>query len=65
LSYEDSIKYLQRQDLNLTPSAPGWQTVNYQNHILGWINALPNRINNYYPKEMRILKRQNDAAFEK
>jgi 16S rRNA C967 or C1407 C5-methylase (RsmB/RsmF family)/NOL1/NOP2/fmu family ribosome biogenesis protein len=65
LSYEDAIKYLQRQDLNLTPSAPGWQTVNYQNHILGWINALPNRINNYYPKEMRILKRQNDAAFEK
>ncbi|MCH5597281.1 methyltransferase RsmF C-terminal domain-like protein [Niabella ginsengisoli] len=23
---------------------------------LGWMNALPNRINNYYPKELRILK---------
>ena len=65
LSYQEAIKYLQRQDLAFSPSALGWQTVNYQKHNLGWINALPNRINNYYPKEMRILKRQNDAAFGK
>ncbi|HYK55168.1 MAG TPA: RNA methyltransferase, partial [Flavisolibacter sp.] len=65
LSYQDAIKYLQRQDLHFIPSALGWQTVNYQRHNLGWINALPNRINNYYPKEMRILKRQNDSAFGK
>jgi NOL1/NOP2/fmu family ribosome biogenesis protein len=25
---------------------------------LGWINALPNRINNYYPKELRILRQK-------
>lgn len=65
LSYGDAIKYLQRQDLNFTPAAQGWQTVTYRKHNLGWINALPNRINNYYPKEIRILKRQNDAGFEK
>lgn len=65
LSYQDAIKYLQRQDLDFTPAVLGWQTVNYQKHNLGWINALPNRINNYYPKEMRILKRQNDSAFGK
>lgn len=65
LACQDAIKYLQRQDLDFTPSVLGWQTVNYQKHNLGWINALPNRINNYYPKEMRILKRQNDAAFGK
>lgn len=65
LSYEEAIKYLQRQDLSVVPVSPGWQTVSYQKHRLGWINALPSRINNYYPKELRILKRENDSAFEK
>jgi NOL1/NOP2/fmu family ribosome biogenesis protein len=34
----------------------GWGLVSYKNFSLGWINVLPNRINNYYPKELRILK---------
>ncbi|HJW16829.1 MAG TPA: hypothetical protein VJ499_06905, partial [Flavisolibacter sp.] len=65
LDYTEAIKYLQRQDLATIPESKGWQTVSYQNHPLGWINALANRINNYYPKEMRILKQSNDSAFEK
>ena len=65
LPYEEAIKYLQRKDLSITPETKGWQTVSYQQHALGWINALANRINNYYPKEMRILKQSNDSAFEK
>ncbi len=56
LSYEQSIRYLQRKDLNTGLAGKGWQMVTYQGHPLGWINALPNRINNYYPKELRILK---------
>ena len=65
LSYEQSIKYLQRQDVNLTTEGRGWQLVQYKGHNLGWINVLPNRINNYYPKELRILKQQDHSAFEK
>jgi 16S rRNA C967 or C1407 C5-methylase (RsmB/RsmF family)/NOL1/NOP2/fmu family ribosome biogenesis protein len=65
LSYEQAIKYLQRQDVNLNTSDKGWQLVRYGGYNLGWINVLPNRINNYYPKELRILKQQNDSAFEK
>jgi NOL1/NOP2/fmu family ribosome biogenesis protein len=65
LSYEQAIKYLQRQEFDLNPSGKGWQLVRYAGHNLGWINALPNRINNYYPKEIRILKQRNDSAFEK
>lgn len=65
LGYEQAIKYLQRQELNIQTSGKGWQRVRYQNHNLGWVNVLPNRINNYYPKELRILKQQNDSAFEK
>ncbi len=65
LSYHDAIKYLQRQEMNVQPVKAGWQAVSYQNQKLGWINALPNRINNYYPKELRILKQQNDSHFKK
>lgn len=65
LSYEQAIKYLQRQDLNFETKNKGWQLVCYKGHNLGWINALPNRINNYYPKELRILKQQNGSSFEK
>lgn len=65
LSYEAAIKYLQRQNVNFNTSGKGWQLVRFNNCNLGWINVLPNRINNYYPKELRILKQQNDSAFEK
>jgi len=65
LSYDEAIKYLQRSDLSISPAQKGWQRVTFQNQALGWMNALPNRINNYYPKEMRILKQHNDRAFEK
>lgn len=65
LSYENAVKYLQRQELSIQPETQGWQVVRFQNQNLGWINALKNRINNYYPKEIRILKARNDSAFEK
>ncbi|HVE61261.1 MAG TPA: hypothetical protein VNA26_05550 [Chitinophagaceae bacterium] len=65
LSYEQAIQYLQKSDLNLSPEKHGWQVVSYKHYTLGWINALSNRINNYYPKELRILKRHNDSSFGK
>jgi 16S rRNA C967 or C1407 C5-methylase (RsmB/RsmF family)/NOL1/NOP2/fmu family ribosome biogenesis protein len=64
LDYEDAIRFLQRQDIQ--PAAPkGWQVVTYKGYPLGWINALGNRVNNYYPKDLRILKQQNDSGFHK
>ena len=56
LDYDESIRYLQRAEINTNTTQKGWQLVKYEGHNLGWINALPNRINNYYPKELRILK---------
>jgi 16S rRNA C967 or C1407 C5-methylase (RsmB/RsmF family)/NOL1/NOP2/fmu family ribosome biogenesis protein len=56
VSYEEAIRYLQKSDAGITPHVKGWQIITYENHNLGWINALPNRVNNYYPKEFRILK---------
>ncbi|MFM7645150.1 MAG: methyltransferase RsmF C-terminal domain-like protein [Sphingomonadales bacterium] len=56
LSLSDAISYLQRKPFMPKNPAKGWSVVTYQDFSLGWINALSNRINNYYPKELRILK---------
>lgn len=64
LAYDDAIRYLQRQDLSFVPDKTGWQVAGHQNQQLGWMNALKNRVNNYYPKEIRILK-QNNTPFAK
>lgn len=56
LNYEQAIEYLQKKDLNIQNAEKGWLLVTYQGNNLGWIKVLPGRINNYYPKELRILK---------
>ncbi|MEN9522880.1 MAG: hypothetical protein RL065_1257, partial [Bacteroidota bacterium] len=46
--------------LNPSPSEKdfksGWTLMQYQQQNLGWAKVLPNRINNYYPMNARILK---------
>lgn len=64
LHYEEAIVYLQKKELKRESISKGWKLVTYENYPLGWINALPNRINNYYPKELRILKDFNQAERE-
>jgi len=56
LDNEQAIQYLKKKELNLQTNRKGWSLVTFQGHPLGWINILSNRINNYYPKELRILK---------
>ncbi len=56
LDREQAIRYLQRKEIKLAEAGRGWQRVSYLDQPLGWVNVLPNRINNYYPKELRILK---------
>lgn len=65
LSYDNAVKYLQKQEIKIENETTGWQTVSFQNHKLGWINKLQHRINNYYPKELRILKQHNNLTFKK
>ena len=56
LDRELAIKYLQRKDINIPETERGWKFVTYDQFPLGWVNILHNRVNNYYPKELRILK---------
>ena len=58
LSREQAVQYLQKKDIVLDTSQleKGWQLATHCGLPLGWMKVLPNRINNYYPSEWRILK---------
>lgn len=57
LNYDQAIDYLKRQDFDLElGNSKGWVLMKYQNQALGWIKALPNRFNNYYPMDWRLRK---------
>jgi NOL1/NOP2/sun family putative RNA methylase len=56
LDIENAITYLKKKELRLDGLSKGWKLARYQGQNLGWINVLANRVNNYYPKELRILK---------
>ncbi|MFT4092249.1 MAG: RsmF rRNA methyltransferase first C-terminal domain-containing protein [Niabella sp.] len=56
LNNADAIAYLQKKLNQLASENRGWNVACYHHFPLGWMNILPDRINNYYPKELRILK---------
>lgn len=52
---DEAINFLQKKSMLHGGNQKGWHLVTCT-LPLGWVNVLPGRINNYYPKEMRILK---------
>ncbi|WP_257669425.1 methyltransferase RsmF C-terminal domain-like protein [Parapedobacter tibetensis] len=57
LEKEHALEYLRKGNLPLTTNPQGlagWALAAYKGVPLGWVKLLPNRINNYYPKEWRI-----------
>lgn len=54
LSREESISYLKRDALKHSTGSKGWVLICYQGYALGWAKVLDNRVNNYFPKELRI-----------
>ncbi len=57
LDKELALEYLRKGNipLSVTPKGlTGWTLATYGEAPLGWMKLLPNRINNYYPKEWRI-----------
>jgi 16S rRNA C967 or C1407 C5-methylase (RsmB/RsmF family)/NOL1/NOP2/fmu family ribosome biogenesis protein len=55
LDKEQALAYLRRADFNCN-GEKGWNLMRYNGFGLGWAKILPNRMNNYYPQEWRILK---------
>ncbi len=52
-----ALQYLRRNEITIDTPLKGWALITHRNLPLGWIKILPNRINNYYPKEWRILNK--------
>jgi len=55
LDKDQAIQYLRRENIDITTADKGWSLMNFEGQPLGWAKLLPNRINNYYPKEIRIM----------
>ena len=52
-----ALQYLRRNEIKLDTPLKGWALIKNRQQPLGWVKILPNRINNYYPKEWRILNK--------
>jgi 16S rRNA C967 or C1407 C5-methylase (RsmB/RsmF family)/NOL1/NOP2/fmu family ribosome biogenesis protein len=52
---ETALQYLRREEIKLETTEKGWVLLTYEQLPIGWVKVLPNRVNNYYPKEWRIL----------
>lgn len=57
LDEASALQYLRRADFGLDTTGKGWTLVKFRQVTLGWIKILPNRVNNYYPKDWRILNK--------
>lgn len=55
---ETALDFLRKKEIFTEGIQPGWTIVKYHDTPLGWLKALPNRANNYYPVEWRILMQQ-------
>ncbi|MEP7107871.1 MAG: RNA methyltransferase [Ferruginibacter sp.] len=54
---ETALQYLRRQEIKVDSDSKGWALLSHRQLNLGWIKALTNRVNNYYPKSWRILNK--------
>jgi 16S rRNA C967 or C1407 C5-methylase (RsmB/RsmF family)/NOL1/NOP2/fmu family ribosome biogenesis protein len=57
LTREQALDYVRRDELHIDGVPKGWALVTYHGHGIGWVKVLQGRINNYYPKNWRVLKR--------
>jgi 16S rRNA C967 or C1407 C5-methylase (RsmB/RsmF family)/NOL1/NOP2/fmu family ribosome biogenesis protein len=60
LKLQDALQYLRKEEVKTDGSVKGWALILYDGVKLGWVKVLSNRTNNYYPKEWRILKSENN-----
>jgi 16S rRNA C967 or C1407 C5-methylase (RsmB/RsmF family) len=52
-----ALDYLRRQSVEVPLQEKGWAVVCFSGLALGWVKVLASRLNNYYPKNWRILNK--------
>ena len=57
LSEEEAITYLRCETPKIKSDLRGWVLATHQGLNLGWMKLMEGRLNNYFPKDWRILKR--------
>jgi 16S rRNA C967 or C1407 C5-methylase (RsmB/RsmF family)/NOL1/NOP2/fmu family ribosome biogenesis protein len=56
LKKEMALQYLRREEVKVETDLKGWVLAQFEGVSIGWMKVLANRVNNYYPREWRILK---------
>jgi 16S rRNA C967 or C1407 C5-methylase (RsmB/RsmF family)/NOL1/NOP2/fmu family ribosome biogenesis protein len=59
---DDAIRYLRKDNLVLDTPLRGWTVLTFNQLPLGWVKLLPNRLNNYLPSPLRIVKEYTYAT---
>lgn len=57
LTYEQALQFLSKEVPSVTVSHKGWGYFSYEGFPLGWYKSVPGRINNYFPKDLKIRKK--------
>lgn len=50
-----ALRFLKKENIQLEKIPEGWALAKYEGQNLGWIKGIGNRINNYLPKDWRIM----------
>lgn len=64
LNIEQALRYLRNETFVVEPKAQDIYAMCYNGYPLGWAKVMPNRINNYHPNNLRILKDLKDLLPE-
>ncbi len=57
---ETALRFLKKEEISADGAPLGWALISYQDVKLGWVKVLKDRVNNYLPKNRRILMDLND-----
>lgn len=57
LSREEALKFLKKESLSGRDVPKGYYPVRFEGTSLGWVKAIPDRLNNLLPPEFRIRKK--------
>ncbi|MCU0473512.1 MAG: rRNA cytosine-C5-methyltransferase [Bacteroidales bacterium] len=63
-SQDKALHYLCRENILVEASSKGWNTVSFNGIILGFLNNIGKRVNNYYPVEWRIRMNISNVSLD-